>query len=170
MMKINSLIIVIFCSLVLLSCGTDKDEDVFKGVFFENMGSSATKSIAIGGIASSSSGANPSAAFDGNLATAWNSGRYAPVWIAVDLRQTRTINRVRLTPSQLPDGNTTHQISVSSDMTNWRVVDNFTLFTRSQVAFERTFTSPIGNVRGIRVTTTQSPSWVAWYEIEVFGN
>jgi C1A family cysteine protease len=126
--------------------------------------------LAIGGIASSSSGANPSAAFDGNLSTAWNSGRHAPVWISVDLRQNRTINRIRLIPSQLPDGNTTHQISVSSDMVNWRLVETFTLFTRSQVAFERTYSNPITNVRGIRVTTTQSPSWVAWHEIEVFGN
>ncbi len=64
----------------------------------------------------------------------------------------------------------THQILVSSDMVNWNVVDTFTSFTTNSVAFERTFANPIPNVRGVRVLTTSSPSWVAWFEIEVFGN
>lgn len=55
-------------------------------------------------------------------------------------------------------------------MVNWNVVDTFTSFTTNSVAFERTFANPIPNVRGVRVLTTSSPSWVAWFEIEVFGN
>ena len=64
---------------------------------------------------------------------------------------------------------TTHQILVSNDLINWSVVEHFTIFTTDFITFERTFNSPISNIRGVRVLTTQSPSWIAWFEIEVWG-
>lgn len=125
--------------------------------------------IAIGAGTSSSAGGNANGVCDGNYATAWNAATYAPQWVALDLKQFRKVSKIKLTPSQLPAGNTSHQILVSSDMINWRVVDSFTLYTSDNVSFERSFSSPISNVRGVRVLTTSSPSWVAWLEIEVFG-
>jgi C1A family cysteine protease len=125
--------------------------------------------IALGAMTSSSSN-NAGGICDGNNATGWNAGTYAPQWVAIHLPQSYTISKVKLNPAQNPPGNTTHQILVSSDMVNWNVVDTFTSFTTNGIAFERTFANPIPNVRGVRVLTTASPSWVAWFEIEVFGN
>jgi hypothetical protein len=116
----------------------------------------------------SASGAPPSSAFDGNNTTAWNSRSYSAN-ITVDLAQARTVSKLILNPSQSPAGTTTHQIWVSPDMVNWKIVDISTQFTTNGVPFERKLSVPETNVRGVRVVTTSSPSWVAWFEIAVMG-
>ena len=45
----------------------------------------------------------------------------------------------------------------------------FSVYTETEQWLEAWFDTPLKGVKTVRVTTTASPSWVAWYEIEVYG-
>jgi ankyrin repeat protein len=106
---------------------------------------------------------------DNNLATAWNAGTYATQWISIDLETPSTIKSVKLLPCQSPNGSTTHQIHTSTDMKNWTLAEEFTLYSKSEEWIIRNFSTPLTKVRGIKITTTKSPSWICWFEIQVIG-
>lgn len=63
--------------------------------------------IALGAVTSSSSN-NAGGICDGNNATGWNAGTYAPQWVAIHLPQSYTISKVKLNPAQNPPGNTSN--------------------------------------------------------------
>jgi len=113
-------------------------------------------------------GSSPAYAIDGSVATAWNAGNFPPQWIQIDLGALYEIRRVRLYTSQLPDGNTRHIISMGD--TPGTLVPRADLqgFTRDRQWLEWTAAPPVPNVRYVRVETTESPSWVSWFEIEVY--
>ncbi|MBI5548854.1 MAG: discoidin domain-containing protein [Deltaproteobacteria bacterium] len=115
--------------------------------------------------------ATPELAFDGSLSTAWNSGGFAPQWLQIDLGAVVPVSRIRLAVNQVPAGATTHVISVVTDdslptptLREIRVVSGETqggqwlevpIQLRTQI---------------LRITTTLTPSWVSWSEIEVYQN
>jgi hypothetical protein len=109
-------------------------------------------------------------AVDGDPSTTWNSGRWPPAWIEIDLGRAVAVTEIRLTVAQSPVGVTEHRI--------WgRAVDAGELVLLGTLSGQTTdsqslrLTSP-GTwpaVRWLRVETTASPSWVAWREIEVAG-
>lgn len=108
-------------------------------------------------------------AFDGNMTTNW----CAPAstgWIKVNLQDKFTVNRMKLYVSQAITGSTVHEIKVSEDMTNWTLVKTFSGSTTQNQILDVTFEPALTNVRGVMINTTQSTSWVAWYEIQVFTN
>ena len=116
------------------------------------------------------SGAGPEGAFDENIATIWNSGNGPPQWIQVDLGAAHEVTRISLIVGQDPAGGTVHRVLVrSADGSGFRVVKTFD--GRTVDGQELVFEPPGGlaNVRYIRIETTSSPSWVAWKEIQVFG-
>ena len=109
-------------------------------------------------------------AVDGDPATLWNAGQYAPAWIEVDLGQAVAVSEIRLMVAQSPAGLTEHRI--------WgRVVNAGELVLLGTLSGETAdsqmlqLTSP-GTwpaIRWLRVETSDTPSWVAWREIEVAG-
>ena len=112
----------------------------------------------------------PTNAVDDNADTAWIAGDGPVQWLEVDLQGTFRITEIRLLVSQYPAGNTTHRVQVRpSSGAAYQTVyefqgstnDNDWLVFKPQV--------PLESVGQIRIQTIASPSWVAWREIQVYG-
>ncbi len=73
---------------------------------------------------------------------------------------------IRLTPSQYPEGPTTHEVKGWIDG-GWVELGTIDGNSRDGVPLE--LTGPWSDVERVRVETVASPSWVAWYEIEVLA-
>jgi hypothetical protein len=110
-----------------------------------------------------------SLAVDGDFGTLWNSGGGPTQWIEIDLGSEYAISEVRLTVSQYPAGRAVHQIKGRSANGQFILLYTFDGATRdgNELAFKPD--SAIPGIRFIRIETVVSPSWVAWREIEVFG-
>lgn len=111
-------------------------------------------------------------AVDGDVGTAWLSGAGAPQWIEVDLQQAATIGAVRLVVAQYPaEGATAHRVWTKGA----GAADPYILrealvgTTRDGQTLEARAGTPWATVRYVRVETTESPSWVAWKEIQVLA-
>ncbi len=117
------------------------------------------------------SGYPTSYATDGSTATFWSSGVFgvSNPWIELYLGESNVnaATQIRLLTAQDPSGNTTHVVtgttitgsSVSLGTISGNTVDSQWL--------ELNFS--LVQLRYIRVTTTQSPSWVNWREIQISG-
>lgn len=99
----------------------------------------------------------------------WGSGAYAPQWIDVDLGGPNLVEAIRLTVAQYPEGETTHIIEVAGLGESLRLVATLEGETREGQVLEYKPESPLERIARIRITTTVSPSWIAWREIEVMG-
>ena len=104
---------------------------------------------------------------DGNLETIWNSGAGAEQWIQLDLGAPITISAIRLIVSQFPAGETIHQIWGGADIGNMAFLHEFIGFTTDSDLLEFAPSTPLSNIRYIKIVTSQGPSWVAWREIRV---
>ncbi len=111
-------------------------------------------------------------AVDGELTTAWMSGDYAPQWIEIDLQETVNVTKIRLVVNQYPDGATVHRVWGRGPASDDReqLLYEFRGGTTSNQVLETAFPAPGRPVRFIRVETTESPSWVSWSEIEIYGD
>lgn len=106
-------------------------------------------------------------AIDGDPETIWSSGQDPIQWIMLDLGAPKTVSAIRLHISQFPDGQTVHHIWVGADVSQMTQVHEFRGDTSDPQILEFIPPEPLENVRFIKIMTTQSPSWVAWREIEV---
>src|SRR5581483_10110011 len=114
----------------------------------------------------------PENAFDGKRDTDWNSGDYAPGWIERDLGAAKPLARITLYPCQDIPGETVHEIWVSdapigNDRTKARLVHTFKGHTTNLHALTCDFPKGLA-ARYVEVRTTQSPTWVAWWEVVVY--
>lgn len=109
----------------------------------------------------------PDNVIDGDSETIWSSGQDAVQWIMFDLAAPKAVSGIRLHISQFPAGETVHEIWAGTDPNDLNLVHVFKGFTADPQVLEFTPSEPLENVRFIKVVTTQSPSWVAWREIEV---
>lgn len=110
-----------------------------------------------------------SLAVDGDLGTLWNSGGGPRQWIEIDLGAEYDIHEFRLTISQYPEGATTHRILGRSANGQFTVLTTFEGITADGQVLVFTPAQPVAGIRLIRVETINSPSWVAWREIEVIA-
>ncbi len=113
----------------------------------------------------------PEKAFDTQRDTDWNAGDYAPAWIERDLGATLPLSRITLFPCQNIAGMTIHEIWVSNepigdDRTKAKLVHTFKGHTTNQQALKFEFPKDL-SARYIEIRTTQSPTWIAWWEIEI---
>lgn len=111
----------------------------------------------------------PVNAVDGNIETIWNSGVSPEQWILVDLGTNATVNKIRLIIAQSPSGNTTHKVFVGASSSDMRLIHQFNGVTLDNQVLEFTPTIPLSNVQFVKIVTIESPSWVAWKEIEILG-
>jgi subtilisin family serine protease len=117
---------------------------------------------------STMAGTGPAKVVDGYYTiTGWNAGHGAPAWIEFDLGTTRNLWGIRLTPEVSPEGPATHQIWVGDTPNPTTLVGRISTTARNMVPQ----TAALGNApdRYVRVVTLDSPSWVAWTEIELYG-
>ncbi len=104
----------------------------------------------------------PANAIDGDNTTVWNSGTFAPATITIDLGETIAISQITGLVEQTPNGNVRHDVFLDNILSfSW------TGFSTTGLLFVHDFITPVA-ARTIRITTTDSPSWVAWREIQVF--
>ena len=108
-------------------------------------------------------------AIDRNTETIWNSGSDPEQWIMLNLGAPKNLSAIHLTVSQFPAGETVHQIWVGADPNNLILVHEFKGFTNDSDVLDFVPSAPLTNVQYIKIVTTQSPSWVAWREIEVIS-
>jgi hypothetical protein len=113
---------------------------------------------------------NPAAlAIDGDPNTFWNSGP-APQWLEIDLGKTYQVEAIELLIEQTPKGVTQHEILGADNRDgSWITLATFKGETGNHQRLRTTWDQPRRNVRYLKIQTLQSPSSVAWAEIEVFS-
>ena len=102
------------------------------------------------------------------LSNSWNAGNAGAAWIELDLGAVKSIDSLRLTPSQAPNGNVTHYVYAGSSQSPTTLVAVVSGNGRDL----EPFVAYVGNypARYVRVHTLAGhPSWVAWRELEVYG-
>ncbi len=111
----------------------------------------------------------PELAVDENAASHWGSGEDAPQWIEIDLQAEYTLDRVELLVSQYPAGQTEHHLRGRSASGNWQDLVTFEGVTNDGDRLIFDPETPVPGIQFLRVDTLVSPSWVSWFEIEVYG-
>ena len=112
-------------------------------------------------------GFDASRAVDGDTSTFWSSGTTAAAspYVELDLGFDQTVSQVRLLTSQSPAGNTTHVITGRTSTGTTVSLGTITGFSYD----DQWLTLDVSaTVRFVRIATTQSPSWIAWKEIQVY--
>ena len=89
----------------------------------------------------------------------------------MDLGTTKTIQEIRLTVIQSPAGPTTHRIwgSATGVEGSWQLLTIVQGNTSEGQILNAVLPTKVSGIRFIKVETTESPSWVAWSEIDVRG-
>jgi predicted amidohydrolase YtcJ len=131
--------------------------------------------VAVGKVATASHSlpdAPPSLAVDGDPASdaVWNAGGGPPQWIEVDLGAATPIAAVRLVVAQFPPGPTRHRVlgrATASGAST--VLHEFAGQTADKDVLATNFDPPVDGTRYVRIETLESPSDVAWREIEVLS-
>lgn len=108
-----------------------------------------------------------------NVDETWNSGQKAsrdkPVWVEIDLGATHNIQHLDLLPYQVPTpARTVHKIYVGDTKSSMELAMELDGETRHHYAIKEVPINKTG--RYLRVETVESPSWVAWSNIKIFGN
>ncbi len=104
---------------------------------------------------------------DGDPETVWNSGTWAPQWYFLTLDGPHLVERIELLVAQTPSGRTSHEI--------WLADDAFRLYQRLEgvsTSDGQLLTVPIQPpqvITRVLLRTLDSPSYVAWREVRVFG-
>jgi hypothetical protein len=109
-----------------------------------------------------------SGAVDGSRSTIWNSGSSPPAWIEVQLAAPSAVKEIRLVVGQTPNGRTVHRLLVRT-AAGLQEVRRFEGETSDDQTLVWHPAAPLSGVVVVRVETEESPSFVAWKEIEVVG-
>jgi len=109
----------------------------------------------------------PSAAFDGNTKSIWNSGLDPKQWIQVEYGTPVTVIEIRLLVSQSAGGDTVHQIWGGETLKGLTLLREFKGITHDQDNLVFIPSAPLANIRYIRVVTLRSISFVSWREIKI---
>ncbi len=167
----------IFALLILLLIGCSPEKDAATqpspaGPVGVSASAPAVSNLALNGDVTASAHRQdepPQNAADGNPETVWNAGSSVPQWIQLDLGTAAVVTRIRLIVAQYPNGETLHRVLAGDSVEQLRLVHEFGGATFDGQALEFVPGEPLTGIRVIRIVTTQSPSWVAWREIEVSG-
>uniref|UniRef100_D8P2W1 Rhs-related protein (Partial sequence internal) n=1 Tax=Ralstonia solanacearum CFBP2957 TaxID=859656 RepID=D8P2W1_RALSL len=77
------------------------------------------------------------------------------------------LKKVRIVVSQSPAGQTTHVVTGGMNPAPTSVLQTLSGNTSDGQWLEATLDGSV-SVRYIRITTTSSPSWVSWHELEFY--
>ncbi|MEF9387556.1 discoidin domain-containing protein [Ralstonia solanacearum species complex bacterium KE056] len=109
----------------------------------------------------------PARAIDSVSSNAWTATSYAPQWIEVDLGVAVPLKKLRMLVSQSPAGQTTHVVTGGMSPAPTSVLKTLSGNTSDGQWLEASLDTAV-SVRYIRITTTGSPSWVSWHELEFY--
>lgn len=107
-------------------------------------------------------------AIDGNTGTYWGASDFAPQSIKINFGQRQLVDSLRLLPDQSPAGRTVHDIYMYFDegCNQKQFLGRIGQETAGNVWVNYDF--PITyNPYCVQIETVSSPSWIAWWEIEV---
>lgn len=111
----------------------------------------------------------PANAVDDNAGTQWGAGNHPVQWIQIDLQGVYRITEIRLLVAQYPAGTTIHRVQVrASSGDSYQTVYEFQGSTNDNDWLIFKPDTPLLAIQ-IRIQTISSPSWVAWKEIQVYG-
>jgi hypothetical protein len=119
------------------------------------------------------SGTALSATQDGKyvMTTSWNAG--SPTgWIEFDLGSVKTIRAIRMSPEQSLTGVTTHNVYIGNTPSPTTLRVSINELTDNKAPIARKFPDG-GTVQGryVRISSnTTGSSWLAWREVEIYGN
>lgn len=129
-----------------------------------------SRNVALTGEGRSSEGEETAhLALDDDTDTIWNAQNFAAQWIAVKLDSLYLVDRIELVVAQAPAGPTSHVLwlgSGSGVRTLHKRLSNIHTEDGQTLTIEL---SPPQLVDDLLVHTLESPSWVAWREVRVFG-
>jgi len=113
----------------------------------------------------------PDKAFDNDRNTTWNAGDYAPQWIEAELGASTELGSISAVVTQSPAGATVHEVWLSDEpigesRTRARLAHTFQGNTDNNQMLKFVFTKGTFS-RHVQIRTTQSPSWVAWVDVEL---
>jgi len=118
--------------------------------------------------ASATGGAGEAArAGDGSSCTVWNAQGFAPQSVTLDMGTPTRIDVIALVPEMSPDGSVSHEVAFSDDGRAFSTGHRVEAPMRNGEQVELVLPRP-EKARFVRVTTTKSPSWVAWREVGLF--
>ena len=108
-------------------------------------------------------------AIDGDLDSVWNSQQFAPEWFSITFDEFYLVDRIEMVVTQLPAGPTTHEVWLGTGsgtrVLYKRLID---VHTQDGQTLEIDI-SPPRRLKEVFILTLDSPSWVAWREVRVFG-
>jgi hypothetical protein len=110
----------------------------------------------------------PAFAVDCDPQSTWIAGTGPPLWLEIDLGAPSRVVAVRLRVAHTPDGPTAHRVLALTG-SGWVTLADLAATTIDGQVLTVRPPAPVDGVRAVRVETTQSPSWVAWREVEVLG-
>ncbi len=108
-------------------------------------------------------------AIDGDAETVWSAQDHPAQWISIALDGLYLAERIELVVAQAPPGPTTHALWLDNGS---GVRTRYIQLTDFHTEDGQTLTIDINPPRPVRellVQTLDSPSWVAWREVRIFG-
>ena len=108
-------------------------------------------------------------AIDGSSSSVWSANQPAPQWFSVALDDLYLVNRIQLEVTQAPAGPTTHQIWLGNGSGTRTLFATLSRVHTDDGQLLDIRLDPPQIVEEVFVVTLDSPSWVAWREIKVFG-
>jgi hypothetical protein len=97
----------------------------------------------------------------------WWGSNYAPQWIEVDLGRPVTIRSIEVVVAQNPAGDTIHVIRGRDSNGQPKLLKVVARYTADNDVIRIKPQRPWRWIGAVRVTTIESPSWVAWKEIRI---
>ena len=129
------------------------------------------ENVAVWGFANASAWSESAyLAFDGDLETMWSSGAPPMQWLAINLDDSYLVDRIELVVAQHPPGPTTHDVWLGDGSGLRSRYKNFVNADTEDGGVLDVVIDPPRNINEVVVRTIDSPSWVAWREVRVFGS
>lgn len=112
-------------------------------------------------------GSEPAFAVDGNPNTSWSAGDFPKHFVEISLEKPSTVALLRLWIDQSPDGKTIHWIWGKNSQGEYRLLKEVGVVSNNWDVIDVWAEVPWEDLIAMRIETVQSPSWVAWREIEI---
>ena len=135
----------------------------------DDFSSSHINVAALGSASVSDGQESASHAIDNDLESVWTAADFPVQWIQVTLDKFYLIHSVELVVTQAPAGETSHEIWVGDPSGALVKHHEFISVDTSDGQTLKLSIEPPQVLDRVMIRTVESPSWVAWREVRVFG-
>lgn len=108
-------------------------------------------------------------AIDGDFDTVWSAEEFPHQWFSVILGDSYVVNRIQLVVAQAPSGPTTHEVWLGNSSNTRALYKQFASIPTEDGQTLDVVIDPPLPVSDVLINTVDSPSWVAWREVRIFG-